>query len=346
MQFQKATKKKIKLRLALCGPTGSGKSFSALAIGMHLPGPLGAIDTERRSLSKYAGLDYKGKKFDFDVLELTDSQSPASYVEAIKAAQAAGFGTLIIDSLSHAWMGTDGALEQVDKAAKRSQSGNSFTAWRDITPQHNALVAAMLGCEMHLIVTMRSKMEYVLEDVGGKKAPRKVGMAPVQREGVEYEFDVIGDMNLDNDLIIGKTRCHTLAGKIFRKPGAEVAAELVAWLADGVESTSSAADPLPVTPPKPKAPRPPDTRPEDAKVALAEQLDTVSRVDDESVRVRSLEIIIGKAIDIHELDDVARFINRGNLFSAASRKALGTPWMARAKEIFVAPATSSQQAAS
>jgi hypothetical protein len=253
--FQKATRKKLRLRLALCGPTGSGKSFTALRIGMALPGPLFAIDTERKSLSKYVGVSYKGDPpFEFDVLELVESQSPRSYVEAIQGAQAAGCGTLIIDSLSHAWIGTDGALEQVDRAAKRSQSGSSFAAWRDITPQHNELVNALLNCDMHLIVTMRSKMEYVLEDDGkGRKVPRKVGMAPIQRDGVEYELDVVGDMNLENELVIGKTRCHSIAGKIFKHPGADVAKVLLAWVSEGAVEVSPPSDDFPPETPAPEA---------------------------------------------------------------------------------------------
>ena len=99
---------------------------------------------------------------------------PQRYIAAIGEAAAAGYDVLIIDSLSHAWMGKDGALELVDKAAKRNPAGNAFAAWRDVTPLHNQLVDALLAAPLHLIVTLRSKMEYVQEkDERGKTVIRK-----------------------------------------------------------------------------------------------------------------------------------------------------------------------------
>lgn len=224
--FQKATKRQARLRLALIGTSGSGKTYTALNIAQHF-GKVAVIDTERGSASKYAD------QFEFDTLEL-ESFSPLTYAEAIKAAEAAGYDVLVIDSLSHAWMGKEGALEQVDKSAKRSQSGNTFAAWRDVTPMHNALVDAMLQSKCHIIGTMRAKSEYVLEtNERGKSVPKKVGMAPIQRDGLEYEFDVIADMDSDNNMLVSKTRCPALTGQVIAKPGAEVAEILKAWLTDG-----------------------------------------------------------------------------------------------------------------
>jgi hypothetical protein len=233
--FQKATKKQARLRMALIGISGSGKTYSALNVAKHLGGRVAVIDTERGSASKYADL------FEFDVLE-PDTFSPMTYVEAIKAAEAAGYDILIIDSLSHAWSGKDGALEQVDRAAKRSNSGNSFAAWRDITPQHNALVDAMIGSRCHVIATMRAKTEYVQErnEKTGRSEIRKVGLAPVQRDGLEYEFDVVGDMTIDNDLVITKSRCPKLTGMVVNKPGQETADVLKAWLTDGAPAPEPA----------------------------------------------------------------------------------------------------------
>jgi energy-coupling factor transporter ATP-binding protein EcfA2 len=251
MQFRPATREHAKARIALIGPSGSGKTKSALLIAQGLcsdHGRIAVIDTEAGSASKYAG-----QGVDFETLEL-GSFAPTTYIEAIQTAQRAGFEVLIVDSLSHAWMGAGGALEMVDQIAKRSQSKNSFTAWRDVTPEHNRLVAALVGCSMHLIVTMRSKMEYVLEDVdvgGGKtvKQPRKVGLAPVQREGLEYEFDVVGDITLDHDWLISKTRCELFDKAVVHKPGSAFAAQLLGWL-----NTGSAPKPrLVVAPAAPQA---------------------------------------------------------------------------------------------
>lgn len=223
--FRKATKTQSRLRLALIGPSGSGKTYSALTIASYLGDSIAVIDSEHGSASKYADL------FQFDTCELT-SFHPQNYINAIQAA--AEYDVLIIDSLSHAWMGRDGTLEQVDRVAKRLQYSNSFAAWRDVTPLHNQLVDTMLSCPSHLIVTMRSKTEYVVEtNEKGKAVPKKIGMAPVQRDGLEYEFDVSGELNLDNELIISKSRCSSLAGQVIAKPGEQIALVLKDWLNDG-----------------------------------------------------------------------------------------------------------------
>ncbi|HHY45863.1 MAG TPA: AAA family ATPase [Firmicutes bacterium] len=224
--FQRATKQESKGRLALIGPAGSGKTYTALNIAQYMGKRLAVIDTERGSASKYADI------FTFDVCQL-DTFHPQAYIDAIHAAEEAGYDVLIIDSLSHAWMGKEGALELVDKATARSKSANSFFAWREVTPLHNALVDAMLACKCHLIVTMRSKTEYVVEIVDGKAVPRKIGMAPIQRDGLEYEFDVVADMDLSNNLIVSKSRCPALTGAVIPKPGKEVAEKFMAWLTAG-----------------------------------------------------------------------------------------------------------------
>jgi hypothetical protein len=250
MGFQKATKSKAKLRMALIGPSGSGKTYTALRIGFNLGDKVAVIDTERGSASKYAGMrdttntPTDGKVWDFDTCEPV-SFSPQQFITNIKEADAAGYDVLIIDSLSHAWMGKDGALEQVDKAAKRSQSGNSFAAWREVTPMHNALVDAILQCRAHVIVTMRAKTEYVMEkdERSGKTAPRKIGLAPVQRDGLEYEFDVVADTDIENNFIVSKTRCPGLVGAVINKPGKDVADVLNAWLSDGAERPTTAVKP-------------------------------------------------------------------------------------------------------
>lgn len=235
MSFKPATKEKSKLRLALMGPSGSGKTFTALTFAGVLGNKIAVIDSERGSASKYADL------FKFDACDL-ESHSPKTYVNYIKEAEKLGYDVLVIDSLSHAWAGKDGALEQVDKVNKRSQSGNSFAAWREVTPMHNELVDAILQSKCHVIVTMRTKQEYVLEEnEKGRKVPRKVGMAPVQREGVEYEFDVIADMNIEHDFVVAKTRCFALDGLVTRKPGVEVAETMRKWLDGGAEPTPKPA---------------------------------------------------------------------------------------------------------
>lgn len=244
MQFTKATKRQAKLRLALVGPAGSGKTYTSLTIAKYLGERIAVIDSERGSASKYAD------EFAFDTLEPA-SFSPDTYIEAIQAAAVAGYDVCIIDSLSAAWTGKDGALEQVDMATKRSRSKNQFTdGWREVTPMHNRMIDAIVGCKMHVIATLRVKTEYIIEENDhGKKVPRKVGLAPIQRQGLEYEFDVIGDLDIDNNLVIDKTRCRALKGKVFTRPGEDMALILRAWVTDGApaleEPEAQAAKPQP-----------------------------------------------------------------------------------------------------
>lgn len=240
--IQRARKRAVKVRIGLVGVAGSGKTFTALAIATGLverptdDGPrILLIDTEAESSVKYAC------RFDFDHLVLPD-HSPSTYADALEhAAGLDRYDVVIVDSLSHAWIGKEGALEQVDKIAKRSRSGNTFTAWGDVTPQHRRMIDTILESPFHVIGTMRAKTEYVLEDNGkGKQVPRKVGMAPVQRDGMEYEFDLVGDLTDAHELLISKTR---LLGLVYRKrdvdlgvverPGTDFGEVIRAWCNDG-----------------------------------------------------------------------------------------------------------------
>ena len=225
MTFTRATKKQQKCRMAITGPAKAGKTRTALSIAKHLGARVAVIDTERGSASKYAGEAFAPAEF--DVAELR-TFSPAEYRKAMR--EAAGYDVLVIDSLSHAWMGAGGLLDQKDKSTSKS----SFDAWRTLTPQHNELVDALLGFPGHLIVTMRVKTEYVIETINGKQVPRKVGLAPVQRDGIEYEFDVLAEVDHDHSLHIPSSRCDALDGMTIRKPtGEEIASTLLAWLDDG-----------------------------------------------------------------------------------------------------------------
>jgi hypothetical protein len=246
MGFKKATRANAWARLGLVGPAGSGKTMTGLRIAHGLGSRIAVIDTERGSASLYAG----ERGLAFDVLEL-ESYEAEKFIQAIGQAEAAGYDVLIIDSLSHAWAGKGGILEFVDKAAKRS-GGGSFSGWRDATPLHNQLVDAILGAKLHIICTLRSKVEHVIEQVNGRTQVRKVGLQPVQRDGLEYEFTVVGDVTQDHELIITKTRAAWLKDQIIREAGEDLGRQLAAWLSDGI--------PAPVT-----------TAPSSAKAATAAQ---------------------------------------------------------------------------
>src|SRR6266704_1307297 len=176
------------------------------------------------SASKYADL------FSFDTLQL-ETFHPQRYIDAIHEAEQAGYTVLVIDSLSHAWSGQGGLLEEKDKIARAKYSGNSFSAWNDASAIQNKLVNVILGAKLHIIATVRSKMDYVLETgANGKTMPRKVGMAPVQRDDLPYEFDVFCTLESDNTLIVNKSRCPALSGAVIAKLNGAVADTRKVWL--------------------------------------------------------------------------------------------------------------------
>lgn len=251
--FQPATRKQLKARIALCGPSKAGKSYTGLRLAVCLAAheakragrkklKIAAVDTEHRSLSKYQGESPDGIPFDFDVMEL-QSFSPERYIEAVQAAEREAYDVILIDSLSHAWVGTDGALEKVDKLAEKGR-GNKFTdGWRDVTPMHNRMIDTIVRARIHVVATMRTHMEYILEDgPNGKKVPRKVGMAPVQRKGMEYEFDIVGDIDEGHTLHFGGTRCHAITDKSMTKPGLHFFEPILAWLDDGEAAKDERAE--------------------------------------------------------------------------------------------------------
>jgi len=224
--FKPATREASFARIALCGPSGSGKTYTSLALATALAERVAVIDTERGSASKYAGLN----GWQFDTAQ-PESFSPRSLVELLGAAAGADYGCVIVDSFSHYWMGVDGMLEQADRHAVK---GNTFAGWKAVRPDERRMIDALVAFPGHLIVTMRSKTEYVIEeDERGKKVPRKVGLKPEQRDGIEYEFDVVGDLDHTNTLTVVKSRIHTLTGAVVPMPGEELAHQIRDWLADG-----------------------------------------------------------------------------------------------------------------
>lgn len=238
--FKQASKKQSKLRMTIDGPAGSGKTYSALrfahCLAAQFNGRIAVIDTERGSASKYVGEAPDGIPWAFDVLELAQF-SPERYADAILAAGRAGYSVLVIDSLSHAWEGTGGALEMKQKA------GESWSAWRNVTPVHNRMIDAILQSPCHVITTMRSRMEYVQEtDERGKTTIRRVGMAPVQRPGMEYEFDILCDMDWSHSMTVSKSRCSAIADMQVDHPSAEFMRPVIAWLTS--ESTPTQPEPV------------------------------------------------------------------------------------------------------
>jgi hypothetical protein len=206
--FKKAERHRAWLKLGITGGPGDGKTYSALrlATGLANGGKIAVLDTENNSASLYADA------FSFDVLEIRPPFSDDQFTNGINAAIAEHYSVIIIDSFSHSWEGT------LDfKAALDARGGNSYTNWNAAGKKFKAVMAAVLQSPAHVICCLRSKMEYVLEtDIRGKQVPRKIGLQPVARDGVEYEYACVFDCNSDHHVTVSKDRTGLFSNAHFQ----------------------------------------------------------------------------------------------------------------------------------
>jgi hypothetical protein len=231
MQLQKATRKQVKLRLNLSAPSGAGKTYSALLLAKGLVGDwskIAVIDTENGSASLYEHLGA------FNVIDLRPPFSPERYIQAVDTCLEGGMECIIIDSSSHEWSGPGGCLEMNDKLANAKYKGNTWSAWNETTPKHDAFVNKVLQADCHIITCTRSKMETVMTD---DKKVKKVGMKDIQREGWEYELTVSLGIDRDTHMAIAsKDRTELFEGKtpfVITEATGKIIKE---WCARGVKS--------------------------------------------------------------------------------------------------------------
>lgn len=216
--FAPPERRKRKLRIVVDGPAGSGKSLLMLMTLRGLVGPEGmiaVIDSEREAIEKYGGLFPTVKQPEgFHRLKLTNF-SVDDYCNAIDDAITFGYDAIGIDSCSHEWIGTGGILQKVDQAA----GDNAYfdkKGWKKMTPEHMRFLDKATGVPAHVFATIRSKVDYeIVTDANGRKAPVKIGMAPIQREGFDYEFDIVGSLSLEHTLTVSKSRTLTAEGEGF-----------------------------------------------------------------------------------------------------------------------------------
>lgn len=248
MPFKRAEKAQSKLRLALFGPAGSGKTYTALAIAhgllaqrngegkLEITGRIGVADSERGSASKYAGRQDKatGVIFQFETSEFGESKKIDDYLQTIKEAAQQKIDVLIIDSTTHAW---DELLEEIDRIAKTRFKGNTWAAWQEGTPKQRKFIDAILTYPGHVICTMRSKTEWQTEtDIeSGKLRPRRIGTKPEQGKQIEFEFDMLIDMAENHFGTVLKDRTGKFQDEILDKPGVEFGMKLGDWLKEGVQ---------------------------------------------------------------------------------------------------------------
>lgn len=247
MAFKKAERHAAKLRMAIHGPAGSGKTKTALLIASGLGSRIAVVDTENGSASRYAGEEGVP---DFDVDEVRPPYLATLVAAKIREAHQAGYDVVIVDSWTAFWKGEGGVMSAVDdaadKAAARGGKRDGFGAWREGDRLYREMVEAIQAAPIHVIVTMRSKMSYEKSEDG--KKINKVGYAPEMRDGAEYEFDLECSMDEVHTLAIGKTRITDLDGKMFRKPGRALGEGLARWL-DGKPKPAAVTAPAPTPAP-------------------------------------------------------------------------------------------------
>lgn len=263
IQFVKAERQQRPLKMCMQGVTGVGKTFNALRLAsaicrrLDIPPKIAVLDTENMSSTHYTD------EFSFDVIKGLKTWSPLNCIEVINDAQRLGYSFIIIDSLSLFWSGKGGTLEMADEAAAKMRAKNTFAAWKDVSPIQNQMLETITGSNIHLIATLRTKMRHEIEqDDKGKNQVRKMGMAPIQREGIEYEFDIILDLDLDHSALVTKSRMRSLADRHIKQIDDDIGFEIADWLkggkpADDVPKSESVATGGTPAPPQRDAEPPP-----------------------------------------------------------------------------------------
>jgi hypothetical protein len=231
VQFQKAVKAKRKLRLLIAGPSGSGKTYGALTLAEEFAKRRGSriafIDTEHGKSTLYSD------RFDYDILEMAEPFTPERYLEAMKGAVDAGYKVVVVDSLSHEWIGTGGLLDI------QSNLGGRFQDWKSITPRHRKFLESLISLDADLIATGRSKTDYTMgEDGRGKLEVKKVGTKLEQREGMEFEFDIVFKANMQHISEI-ETDHTNLFPNFAERLSKETAERILDWLEAGVDQTDA-----------------------------------------------------------------------------------------------------------
>lgn len=327
--FSKAVKRQAKLKIGLTGPSGSGKTFSALKMASGMGGEIALIDTENKSASLYAD------EFDFDCMELDPPYTVAKYVEAIDAAVQAGYDILIVDSITHQWAGEGGILSQ--KEQMDSRGGNSYANWGKLTPEQEKFKSAILHSDIHMICTMRSKQDYQIQegDRGSKSKVVKLGMAPIQREGMEYEFALVLDLAMNHTAVASKTRIKAFDDKVF-VPSKATGQQIMRWLHTGqpVEKMEP-KQPDPTIPPRtePVPQKKPEAETESAPPAFDydEEIPDFNSLPDERPNKKEAAPKSLSAVQV-DIKSVGEMVMPGGIFAGQKIK---DAWNLKTKEAIV-----------
>jgi len=218
MELKQSERKNSKIKVAMQGSSGSGKTYSALLVAYGITNDwtkICIIDTENGSANLYAHLGA------YKVLSLDVPFSPERYIQAINTCEQAGIEVIIIDSISHCW--------EYLLASHAAMAGNSFVNWNKITPRYNTWVQKILQSNCHIICTLRTKQDYVLSEKNGKLTPEKAGTKAIMREGIDYEFTIVLNMDLNHKAKVTKDRTGIFNGQSEFVPSIETGKTILEW---------------------------------------------------------------------------------------------------------------------
>lgn len=235
IQFKRATRQAVKLKIGVDGPSGSGKTFGALSIatGITNGGRIAVIDSENESASFYAD------SFAFDTLSFPDAEAE-TLMAIIDAAVREHYDAVVIDSLSHVWLKI---LENKDAYERDNPKANRFTMWgmAQFGPRWEKLMSYLLHAPIHIVATMRSKQAYEQTDQGGTKKVVKLGLQPQVREGAEYEFGLVFSVNEAHRAECTKDRTRLFAtGELVDLSASALHKRLITWMNSETPATHEA----------------------------------------------------------------------------------------------------------
>jgi hypothetical protein len=197
MELRQAQRRQAKIKLALQGTSGSGKTMSALLLASGITdwSKIAVIDTENHSADLYAHLG------EYNVLQLSKPFTPERYIKAIEVCENASMDVIILDSITHEWDGSGGILD-----LHSNMPGNSFTNWGKMTPRHNAFVQKILESPCHIISTIRTKTDYAMVEKNNKYSVEKLGLKGITRDGMDYEMTIVFDLDIKHNAVASKDR--------------------------------------------------------------------------------------------------------------------------------------------
>jgi hypothetical protein len=192
MQLQTASRKKVKIKMNIASPSGFGKTYSSLQLGIGITGnweKIAVIDTENDSASLYSHLG------PFKTLRLDPPYTPDRYIEAIETCEKAGMELIIIDSITHVWKGQGGILEY------QNALGGRYQDWAKATPLYQKWLNKILQSNCHIITTNRKKQAYNMITEGNRTKVEKAGLDDEIRDGYEYELTLAFDIINSNHMV-------------------------------------------------------------------------------------------------------------------------------------------------